>query len=787
MARRYEIDELLWLRSSPLVAKPSGLPPIEEWMPQPDPTTQRKQQNTRDPNNPNEAPTNRRPSFFEARHISRGSNSEDIILGPPKTAFASSRIGGKGSFDLTDRPARPADSDEKNDRFNFRDRFFKDKEATERDFDRRAAKPGLNGQRGDREDWNAGRPRRTFGPEDQDRKPRRNGEFDRWENRENPRDSNAERGLRDKEGRFVKKDGTPGRSKYEASWFRDEHGNDAADPDDDKSALRNREWRRDRHGADRDWQRGAKIEQEPEWLDSHDHDEPRRAHTQEDFERWKERMKAGSGAAQQAPAYEQKSEAPAESNIASHIPETRPTDGEIFSHSGTPFMGDNSMERFFGMLGDTKPTPQEVSPPAPVEPAPKKEVPSGKGGKSSRFAGLFSPLPDSPVRAPEPQPAHVPHVPTHVPAAAPPPPVPQSGGTPVNHEADQEGFQRILQMLGGGGGAGGRSHNGTPSQIESPHQSRTSSMMMQAEQPRAAGNMSSPAFSRHEFTSPPAQESPMAQFAGKDPHSRDREHLLRLMQQVRVGPPSSGNHAQSPNAGPPPPPGLMPEMMTRPPPGLGGQQTPSFLDDPAIANMQRPDSEQLRRRAPNGPPPMGYFDDVPFPQGNQGPMTPGGSRQPQGPNQPPILQRPPGLEHLPPPGWNGQPPPQHANGPSPMGPPPGIPAPGRGMNPGFPPGMMPMPGNVPPINERQGFPRGPPPGMMPPPGYMGGPPPPPGFPPMHSPEAMMGLGPGSQGPFGPGNPGPQGPPPSSRHLLEMFGQSTGGDIRGGMVGPGQFR
>ncbi|CAG8904610.1 unnamed protein product [Penicillium salamii] len=122
-----------------------------------------------------------------------------------------------------------------------------------------------------------------------------------------------------------------------------------------------------------------------------------------------------------------------------------------------------------------------------------------------------------------------------------------------------------------------------------------------------------------------------------------------------------------------------------------------------------------------------------------------------------------------------------------MGPPPGIPTPGRGMNPNFPPGMLPMPGNPPPINERQAFPRGPPPGMMPPPGYMNGPPP--GFPPMPpNPEAMMGLGPGAQGPgpFGPGNPGPGGPPPSSRHLLEMFGQSNG-DPRGGMVGPGPFR
>lgn len=104
MARRYEIDELLHLRSSPLVAKPPGLPPIEEWMyatrtprngrhlalsrihanqdlhrPQPDPTTQRKQSNTRDPTNPSETTTNRRPSFFEARHISRGSNSGALV------------------------------------------------------------------------------------------------------------------------------------------------------------------------------------------------------------------------------------------------------------------------------------------------------------------------------------------------------------------------------------------------------------------------------------------------------------------------------------------------------------------------------------------------------------------------------------------------------------------------------------------------------------------------------------------------------------------------------------
>lgn len=677
-------------------------------------------------------------------------NTEDIVLGPPKTSFASSRSGGKGSFDLTERPLRAGDADEKNDRFNFRDRFFKERDNQDRDLDRRDGRPGaLNGRRGDREDWTAGRPRRTFDSDDPERRPRRNGEFTRWENRENPRDANNERN-RDRDGRFpTRKDG---RSKFEGSWFRNETAPDGAEAEDEKP-VRTREWRRDRHGADRDWTRGAKFDQEPEWLDSNDRDEPRRAHTQEDFERWKERMKAGS-AASHAAAQEQTRSTPTES--IAHKPEPHRTDGEIFSQSGTPLMADTSMDRFFGMLGDKTSAP-EVSTPISAESAPKKEAVGGKPGKSSRFAGLFSPLPDTTAKAPEP------------PAAT----KASTGGTPANsHDADQEGFQRILQMLGGG-----RSNNGTPNQAHSSHQSRPSSMI-HAEQTHSATTLSSPAretLTRHEYGSP--QESPVAQLAGKDPHAREREHLLRLMQQVRVG--AGSSDSQFPSAGVAPP-GLVPEMMPRPPPGLGAQKTPNFLDDPAIANMQRPDSELLRRRAANAPP-MGYFDDVPFPQQAQGPITPGGSRPPQG--QPPLpLQRPPGLEHMPPPGWTGQPPPQQGTGPSPMGPPPGIPAPNRGMTPNFPPGMMPMPGNGPPLNERQVFPRGPPPGMMPPPGYMGAPPPP-GFPPMPpNPEPMM-----SPGPFGHGNPGLQGPPPSSRHLLEMFGHSSGGEARGGMVGPGQFR
>ncbi|KAJ5677768.1 uncharacterized protein N7477_003401 [Penicillium maclennaniae] len=656
---------------------------------------------------------------FSNLAIFHGVPIQDILLTSPKNVFASSRMGSKGSLDMTDRPLRTGNPDDRNDRFNFKDRFFKDRDAIKR-----------IGMLGD--------PAAYLALMTQSASPDGTENLTDGKNTQTPRDSADERN-RDKDGRFPpKKDVQPGRSKFEGSWFRNNENNvpapDSADADDDKPP-RNREWRpRDRHGVDRDWNRGAKFDHEPEWLDSNDRDEPRRAHTQEDFQRWKERMKAGSGAAQ-AVAQEEKRDAPAESHMTAPKPDGHYTDGEVFSnerssHDGAPFMADNSMDRFFGMLGGEKPhAQQETGIPIPVDSAAKNQVFVGKPGKSSRFAGLFSPPPESPSKAPE----------------SPVLPMASAGATfsgAASSNPDQEGFQRIIAMLGAGGGAGGsRSTSGTPHQIDSSNRSRPQSMV-HAEQSR---NISSPArdlYPRQDYASPfGLDQAPWA----AQPSS------LRALWVL--------------------PPGLMPDMMPRPPPGpppgLGvPQKTPAFLNDPAIANMQRPDSEQLRRRAPNGPP-MGYFDDVPFHQGGQGHITPGGSRHPQGPNQPPMpLQRPPGLEHLPPPGWTGQPPPQQGNGPSPMGHPPGIPTPGRGMNPGFPPGMMPMPGNPPPLNDRQAFPR---------------------FPPMPPNPEMMGLGSGGQGPFGPGNPGPQGPPPSSRHLLEMFGQSNGGDSRGGMVGPPQFR
>lgn len=712
---------------------------------------------------PGRSPESTRVGF--TRKFADRTTTDDIILGPPKTAFASSRIASKGSIDASDRASRQVEPDEpRNDRFNFRDKSLKDRDP---DFDKR---PGmLNFRRGDKEDCKDGRPRRTYGPDEQDRKPKRNGEFDRWEGRDHRETRGNERFARDKDGRFPpRKDGHPGRARLEGSWFRDDNA-DRHDAEGEKPPIRNREWRRDRHAADREWHRGSKFEQEPEWFDSAEPEEPQRAHTQRDFERWKEKMKAGS-----AQAYGEDKKEPAIERAAgpTQKTESRPTDGEIFSHGGTPFQPDTTMERFFGLLGDRKPAPAASSP-TPVD-SPTTEKMMGKPGKSSRFAGLFSPPLESHAKELEFQ------------TDAQSPALNASAS-----DADQEGFQRILQMLGGSKSRDATPHN-DQSQLPQPslvqtEQARSSLPHLPTEpvdRPEYMGLQEPPSARSAGF---PVQETPLPEDYDKDDPQAGRAQLLRLMQHVRIDPTRNTvpGQGQPQSAGPAP--GLMnmPDTLPHPPGIPPGQKGAGFFDDPAIASMPMPETRR---------PPMGYFDEPPFPHNSQVAITPGGSRVPQGQSNAGMgIQRPPGFEHVPPPGWAGhQLPPRQGGAPGPLPPPPGIPT--RGINPNFMSNAMPMHGNMPPLNERQPLPRGaggngpaafgPPPGMMPPPGYMNmNGPPPPGFPPMpHHTEAFM--GPGGQVPFG-GPPGPQAPPPPSRHLLEVFGQGNG-DGRG-MPGPGQYR
>ncbi|PGH02950.1 hypothetical protein AJ79_07487 [Helicocarpus griseus UAMH5409] len=802
MARRYQPSELLQLRESPLVVKPDNLPPLEEWMgPPPDPPLQKKNPNSRDQTTQQD-PTNRRSGLFEGRHISRG--SEDLILGPPKTSFASaSRVFGK-SIDATDRSSTKINDtdDQKHDRYNFREKFFKDRDFADRDNDRRDTKPTLaNGRRTgreDREDWSGGRPRRTFGPEDSDRRPRRNGDSERWEMRDHRehQEGGHERTPRDKDqGRYPPRRDGQGRGKHD-NWFRDgEAQQDVGDAEEekDKTPVRHREWRRGVHGGgDRDWNRPVKHEQEPEWLDSTDRESSRETHTQADFQRWKERMKAGSA---QAAQEEKKEVAPEPVNTESKPKEpAKRLDGEMFG-ALDPTLMDSGLDKFFGLWGENKQSRDENV----AEGVAKKEVLPTRTTKASRFAGIFNSPSETTNREPEPQTIiHTEPV------------------RPASTDADQEGFQRILQMLGGN-----KSRNATPQLDGSVQQPPPQA---QPDYVKSSTTLSSPAresYNRQEYGAlnsprdrpPPGLE---ALFAAQKPPpkeqpnpNRDTEFLLRLMQQSKISPNSQSN-SQPPQPALQSPGGMnLPDMHARAQ-GLEKQKTPVFLDDPAIANIRRQEPQdprdprdQLRRRGTNGPP-MSYFDEMGFPpsQSNQTPNSLGGVRPP-GPAQPPMgLQRPPGFEQVQPPGWPNQQPQQGGSNQFML--PPGLSQPpNRNMNPNFPSGPpvsvhTGMPPNDRPAYQRNAMgggpsPFGPPPGMMPPPGYMNmNAPPPSAFPPMpHTPDAMMNMPHGNSAQYS-GVP-PQGPPQvSSRQSFDMFGPpSADGNLAAragaGMMGPGPYR
>jgi hypothetical protein len=525
-------------------------------------------------------------------------------------------------------------------------------------------------------------------------------------------------------------------------------------------------------------------------MDSSDRPEARESHTQEDFQRWKERMKAGSGQ-----AADDKRDAPPEDTRAEEkVTEVKRADGEMFSRLDSTFQVDAGMDSFFGLWSERKPV-QEAQP--EVRPSENVVVPdqpssTSRPTKSSRFAGIFNVQSDGRVTESA---------------------QPESAARPASTDADQEGFQRILQMLGGN-----KSRNATP-HTEPPVQSRPA--------PPPQDN-SQPEFShRQAHTMPPAREPPvhqdyspytenvahehspslenLAQKASKEgaAHNRDAEFLLRLMQQSRISQPAPNPHPPHlPSHAAP----SMPEMHPRP---QGMPKIPGYADQ-MITNPYRPESndprEQLRRRTTAG---GGYFDELGYHGPPAASMTPNNlpGMRPQPPVQPPMnLQRPPGLEQVVSPGWPNQQPPQAASN-HPMAPPPGLSNPhNRNMNPNFPSGPpMPLSTGMPLPNDRQpqfqrgvasagptGF--GPPPGIMPPPGYMNmNVPPPPVFPPMpQGPEGMIGMPHGAQNQYGSPQPVPHH---QSRHLLDMFAHPGAGPNDGGMggrngmgmMGPGGYR
>ncbi|KAI9693506.1 MAG: hypothetical protein M1820_009194 [Bogoriella megaspora] len=288
-SQQYEPDFLRFLRQSPLVKKPDGLPSIEQWMDggsTVDPAQRRARAlgNRSDDLLLQNEKQSQRPSLMQTRTSTRVSSGAagDTFLGPPKTAFASaSRIANKTS----DPPSRTTpnhdDDVSTTNKSESHSRFFGEK-AGERQTDKNGHTNGRRTGREDNEGWTNLRNRKgSSGQEDADRAPR--GEWNRDR-------VSVGRGEREKQGADLER--RPGR--IGAGRGRHESGSWRSPP---PSAGVDGEWEMpSRNGiSDRDRRlpRDSRTEREPEWMD-----EPVSAidksegkpKTAEDFQRWKAQM-----------------------------------------------------------------------------------------------------------------------------------------------------------------------------------------------------------------------------------------------------------------------------------------------------------------------------------------------------------------------------------------------------------------------------------------------------------------------------------------------------------------
>lgn len=595
----------------------------------------------------------------------------------------------------------------------FTDRYSKDGQRTERDGEKRDSKSGaIQNRRSVKDDsdlWSNVRQQRNPGHDDHERTLQKNGDREYDRDREGGREHRAQRGFEnhrrdadaDTDGGHASRRIGPARGRNEPSWNRDEGRNQDGGIEDLEHA-KPRDWRdKERRGArgpERDWNRGGKVELDPEWMDEPESETKEQKRTQEDFERWKERMKASNGATQDTPLL------PAEQ---------RPSHDRTVSGAGTgvpkakvetPLIVDPSCDGFFGLWDKPRKGEDLQGSTAGNGVKPNVANTAAKVSKPSKFTGFFGPKAD--LEPPKEQPS--------LPLFAP---------SKDSSNEDKEGFQRILKLLDQQQTQGGKAEG--PPRVQGQRDVPASP----PSQSRGAGERDDlygllGAQSSQENTVPP---------------TRDGEFLLRLMQQPQqnrqdINQANIGGRRPAQDTAP----GLSPFSNLMISPHEIPQQPPSNGFSPGIFNgdeIQPRDKLNPNSGAERRAPPPGIYDQR---------QSPAGASQQSG--FPSGLQRPPGLEQLPP-GYAQHLLSQRQN----MVPPPGFQAAVRGQN-AFPPGLI--PGNP---NDRlqYGMPsnnRG-----MPPPGFMGMSAPPPGFPLPFNQEGMpfggfsdaAGFGQGGQG-FMPG-------------------------------------
>lgn len=685
---------------------------------------------------------------------------------------------GSKPFDSTSRPPLP-DMDSR-DRFNFRS--GRNAEG-DNDRTREGRNNTLRVRRGegdqDSDGWSTVKPRKSFGNEGAERFNGRMGldkhkDDRRFKDREerDPKDR-PQRGFdtysRDKDGehdqdreRDGRRNGT-GRGRNEPSWFKDttdappvpreRHSNG------DRLIDRSRGWRekeredRGDRGGDRGGERGdrrwdrdrdQRQDREPEWM-AEPEEEKSQAHTQEDFQKWKEQMQGKDKAATaKTPAEEPSVSVDAGASffgLEKHKVET-------------PLALDTGPDKFFGKWAATP--SQEQSPDSGVEPKKEGITKAKTAGKASRFTSFFTPQEEPARRQTEPPPA------------IPPTPRGVLEGLFQNNNAqtpeDKAAFANILKKLATTQSAtppinqsmqpkppapAPESQRSIPISSPEPFQQyRTERQEEQRPSTRNSQQLHELLNQRQQAGSQPTvrPEQMLQDLVGQrqnaisqsstrpDAASRNADFLMGLMQTAKAAPEPQRSES----------------ILLRNPPHQQQLQQQKLMDRQMQQQMIEREQEMQREAAqrertasqrPTHQGPPGFYDDpVNFSRGPQQ-----HERQAGNPPQPTqILQRPPpppGLEL----GWDRAtqvPPPQHRMNQN-IPPPPGlVGGPNRAMPPPqqqmYPPGF---PMNNFPHDMLTGPPRNM--QMQPPPGFVnggiGGPPPPGYLPPgfgFQGPESM---------------------------------------------------
>ncbi|TGJ83149.1 hypothetical protein E0Z10_g5631 [Xylaria hypoxylon] len=736
---------LIYLRDSPLCVKPANLPPTEEWMGPPPDNFRNSQgsktgtERTRRDDGILLEQTNRRPG--SDRHASRNSaNNDDIILGPPRTMFNSATLSRTAKPFDNDKPAKDGDT---RDRFPFRTRNGEnDTNERFRDNKNNLRRRGEGDQ--DSDGWSTVKPRKSFGNEGAERFHGRMGERpDRFAGDRRPRegedrDNNTERPRRNF-GEFtrekdaddndkLRKNGL-NRNRTDNPWNRDntevpqaqarerfdrsKSWRDRVDdqPDTQHDKPRERQY-------ERRWDRDQRQEREPEWFDE-PAEEPPQAHTQEEFKKFMDSMKARSSSkVESAPALTQdvlKTQEQVDADVTksklvktAHSVELGPD--KFFAAFGqkTTLEGNSTIDIVkekaapvskpkSGSSVASAPPAVEVNPLLAFISSPKVGTQPDVAEKVA-FQALLQKLQKQTRQAStppsggfaEPPPSHD-FAPKNVMASP--------GSFPsFSQDHREETMARVLPL-------GPEMHHPPPS-----HQN-TQFTGMRPEQ-QMLHDLIGQRHPNQNLVSNRAEQLPSR---NSNPNS---DFLVSLMQGGRNVPDVQRNEQL---------------IMRMPQPSRPAHIPPTSDRDPDLQH-ERGSSQHQPNVRPTGPP--SFFDEQPL------------HRQEREPRPQPthILQRPgqgpPGLDQMPPSNWmpaGGQ---QLPNPGRPMIPPPGLPGSQRtGPLPGnyanFPMGGFPHPdGMAPPP------PPPPPRNMAPPPGFFGGPPP--GF--MPHPAAMGGFqGPDSLG------------------------------------------